>query len=40
MVYQSNGLYNAYDRDIAVVNIYFGDTTAIGTIHCHYLYLS
>lgn len=23
-------MYNAYERDIAVVNIFFGDTTAIG----------
>ena len=27
------GLYNAYERDIAVVNIFFGDTTAIGITH-------
>ena len=26
-------MYNAYERDIAVVNIFFGDTTAIGITH-------
>ena len=26
-------MYNAYERDIAVVNIFLGDTTAIGITH-------
>ena len=27
---QENPVYNAYERDIAVVNIFFGQTTAFG----------
>ena len=28
-------MYNAYEKDIAVVNLYFGDSTAFG-IHLTY----
>ena len=27
---QGNGIYNAYKEDIAILNIFFGDPTAIG----------
>ena len=27
---QDNPVYNAYERDIAVVNIFFGDSTVFG----------
>ena len=27
-------MYNAYEKDIAVVNLYFGDSTSFGKLYC------
>ena len=30
---QGEVLYNAYEKDIAIVNIFFGDSTVFGKLH-------
>ena len=44
LLYKGDQMYNAYEKDIAVVNLYFGDSTAFGetklnVIFVVYLYL-
>ena len=34
IILQTHATYNAYERDIAVVNIFFGKTTATGNFGC------
>ena len=33
---QGDQLYNAYEKDIALVNIYFGDSTVLGIKHFNF----
>ena len=32
-LYQDQVSYNAYEKDIAIVNIFFGDSTVFGELH-------
>ena len=37
--FQNVTYYNAYEKDIAIVNIFFGEPTVYGESLCHCLYL-
>ena len=36
LLYKGDQMYNAYEKDIAVVNLYFGDSTAFGKHLTHH----